>query len=169
MKDKKKGIIIALAAFCLAAAIACAVGAVIVKKGADSAKTFQFTTLPDGTDISDIEGVYNSVKSASVKGAPDTFIKAAYIKKVDSGISEFNLIKTYDAFRLYDVVSDDAGVILCVYSGGDKAIITSRDAYKTAKQRAKLISGAIERLDKNYEMLLKQANMDNVKPENILY
>lgn len=169
MKDKKKGVIIALAAVCLAAAIACAIGAAVVKKNADSMGNFQFTTLPDGTDISDIEDVYNSVKSASVKGAPDTFIKAAYIKKVDSEIEKFNLVKTYDAFRLYDVTNADGGLILCVYSGNDKALITSSEAYKTADERATLISHAIERLDKNYETLLKLANLDKIPPENILY
>ena len=171
MKDKKKTLIIALTAFCLAAAIACAVGAVVVKKasGGERINNLNFSTLPDGTKINDIEDIYISVKSASIKGTPDTFIKAAYIKKVDRNIKQFNLIKTYDAFRIYDVVSTDGGKILTVCADSDRAIIASSLAYKTSAERASLISSAIEKLDKNYELLLKQAKMDNVKKEDILY
>ena len=171
MKDKKKTIIIALAAFCLVAAIACAVGAAVVKKasGGTDATSLTFSTLPDGTKISEIKDDYAKVKSASVKGAPDTFVKAAYIKKVDSNIKQFNLIKTYDAFRIYDAVSADGGKIITVCANSDKAVIAFSGTYKTNAERANYITRAIEKLDKNYELLLKQANMDNVKKEDTLY
>lgn len=169
MSDKKKKFLIAAAALLLAAAIACAVGAGLIKKS-QSGK-LPFAALPDGTSVSGIEEEYLDLKSASVKTAPDTYIKAAYLIKVakPGELKAFNLIKTYDAFRLYDASSATGGKILCVYAQGDRAVIVSHSSYKTSDDRAKLITNAIKKLDSNYELLLKRAKADNIKEENILY
>lgn len=181
---KKKALIIALAA-CLVVAIACAIGAVVIKKTSAPAKPgakLEFVTLPDGTNVTKIKKEYEKLESSSVKGAPDTYIKAAFLKKVrdaaekdgnDVKIVKFELIKTYDAFRMYDVEGisgkDDVKTIICIYSDNNRAIIGMSDEYKTSSERADLITKFIKYLDDHYEELVKNANKDDIDEGYILY
>lgn len=182
MENKKKKTLIIALVVCLVVAIACAIGAIVIKKTATPATPgakLGFVTLPDGSNVTNIKRDYKKSSSSSIKGAPDIYVKAALLKKVHDNSNEkvemtkFELVKTYDAFRIYDIEATSGGdnvkLILCVYVDDNKAIIGMNDEYKTSSERADLITKYIKYFDDHYEELVKNANKDDVEKDYILY
>ena len=172
MNKKKKKLIIALV-ICLIAAIA-SLSAVLVLKNRTSStgSIFSIFSKTDTAPANSEEALvprkykkqYEKITSHGIEANPDLQVRAAvfaYMKEHDRSLKmiEFNLLKTYDAFRIYDMSyysknyngDQMAHVLLPVYMEGDSALALKAQFYSTADERADTLTAFIQQLDSDYE------------------
>ena len=190
MTAKKKKTLIIVLVVCFAVAAGALTGALLLKRSApaaDSKPANQSTAASSGgaqTSAAGEEYVddahkeeYEKISSTNIKGEPDTKIKATFFEKVkkatpDAEVESFDLLKTYDAFRIYDTVgttkeNGKENFVLLVYTEKDSAKMVWYEVYKTAEERAEILTNAIKELDADYERLVVECKkLDN---EYILY
>lgn len=155
-KVKKKTAVI-IAVVCFAIALGCGITAAVLKT--------QKSAAPDGTNISGISREWKKA-SSNFKGAPDTTVKAAFIRKLKKEspktvLTEFDILKVYSDFRIYDVQVKESGkvqkYIMVLYIKDSKATAFFVEEYSDSAERADKLTSYIKGLDKDYEKYAKQA------------
>lgn len=194
--DKKKKILIGVLIACVVIAAGCIIAAIVIKSGHNntpSATTGASTAAQAGEttakqaatgDAKGIEYVkdaykedYKTVSSSGIKGEPDAKIKATFYNLAKDASPElvmenFDLIKVYEGFRIYDTTgtTDAQGkqsALLLIYAESGKATMVNCEEYKTTQERADRLTEYIEEFDKNYERHAAYAK--SLEGERVLY
>lgn len=179
MKNKK--ILIVIAIVCLALALGALSAALIIKKNTVSGQKTTTVSVSSATGeeyvAKENREDYKKISSYGIKGEPDSKVKAYFYNKAKSEFDSFtlynfDLIKTYDSFRIYDLSTDASGYgkqnhLFAVYINGESAVIMYFDEYDSSEERADMLTDIIKKLDSDYEKLAAEAKA--MPDENKLY
>ena len=181
--DKKKKVLIIALIICLIAAVA-SLSTVLILKNKTASSGGKTTLSADAGSTDESQGAvkseaelvpeeykkeYEDITSYGIKANPDLQVRAAlfaYAKEIDGSVKfiEFDLLKTYDAFRIYDITyySDNvegdgkASAILPVYMDGGSALALEGKYYSTAEEKADYLTAYIQKLDSDYEKIVSE-------------
>ena len=190
-KKKQKVLLIALIV-AIVLAVACVVTAIVLKHHNPGGNTTTASVTEENgepTTVSDEEAAgieyvkepykpdYKKIASTGIKGDPDAKIKAYFFNMAKEASPElqmknFDLLKVYEGFRIYDTTgtTDADGTksyLLLVYAKSGETIIVNYEAYNGSDERAELLTEYIEEFDKNYERHAKYAK--SLEGDHILY
>ena len=171
-KMKHKKTLLILAAALLTAALALAVTALVIRQKENAHPAEISVSEESGIACTDVpirikkayRKQYAAVSSYNIGGVPDENIKKAVFNRLmeeNRSLLRFDLLKTYGAFRLYDVEVQSGETretcLMTVFAQGDVAVLFQTKPYTSSAQRADALTKQIEAFDNDYMKLVKTA------------
>ena len=161
---KKRRVLIVSLIVCFSLAVACVIGAVIIKNSSEPKD--KFSAIWDFAEKNKKE--YANISSYSLRTDADKLIKAGYFKFLkenspDCVLESFDLLKAYDSFRVFDVSQSENGkdekFLLLVYANDESAYIYEKAGYSDYSERADKLTSFIKSLDSSYPEMTAKAKL----------